>query len=56
MITNGILTNLTVLAFGLLVLVQVGCLFSPIRRFALFSFARLFLYALLALAAVTRLA
>lgn len=54
--THSMLTNLVLLSFSLLVLVQVCCLFSPMRRFALFSVGRLLLYALLAMTLVTQLA
>ena len=53
---SSVLGNLIVLSFCLLVLVQIGCLFSPLCRFALFSLARLLLYALLAMTLVIQLA
>jgi hypothetical protein len=52
---QGVLTNLLFVSLALLVLLQIGCLFSPMRRLVLFSLVRLFVYALvlIGIAAVT---
>ena len=55
---QGLLTNLIFVCLPALILLQIGCLFSPMRRLVLFSLVRLFCYAvvLIAIAVATPLA
>jgi hypothetical protein len=42
---QGVLTNLVFVSLPVLILLQIGCLFSPMRRLVLLSLVRLFCYA-----------